>query len=240
MVTPAELEVFQTCPALWKLTRQDGGFAAHIESDYILALKKTLFRMYAWRMSNDKPMRYESVREQWDKNWWANKLDEGDQNQAELMDMAAKGWMWLEKYWGEIYIQETNLHPISINFEFSLYQNELHHRIHVDLLLADNDQRITVVNFSERKTEWALYNSLATKAQIVALTTGLTIPPVKMLYYDLTAKDIKFKNLNISPKYLREAQKVVGHVSQMIRNEAIYTSPSRHCSSCPYKGKCWF
>lgn len=240
MITPHEMEIFQSCRARWKLAKEDGKIGEP-ENDYLFALRKTIFQMYSWLQEKDRFITDRQVRERWDKNWWATSMDEGTLEQDEILSKAADGWMVLEDYWNRWYIGEPHLTPVGINFEFSTYQNDIHYRIHADLVLSDKDGCFYYRQFGGKKTDWQMYNSLATKLEIVGLSQVLGHPPAKKTYIDLLSKGTKadVKNLNITPAYLNRSITILNSISTALKNKAIYTSPSQACSNCPYTGKCW-
>jgi hypothetical protein len=240
MITPREIEIFQSCRARWKLAKENGEIGEE-EDDYFFALRKTIFQMYSWLQEKDRFITDRQVRERWDKNWWAASMDEGVLEQDQILDKAADGWMMLENYWSEKYIGEPHLTPVGINFEFSTYQKDIHYRIHADLVLADKDGRFYYRQFGGKKTDWNMYNSLATKLEILGLAQVLGHPPARKSHIDLLSEKTKIseKTLNITPAYLRSSMNILDNISMALKNRAIYTSPSRSCSDCPYTGKCW-
>ncbi len=240
MITPSEIEIFQSCRARWKMAKENGEIDEK-EDDYLFALRKTIFQMYSWLQEKDRFITDRQVRERWDKNWWAAAMDDGTLKQDQILDKASKGWMTLENYWSEKYIAEPHLTPVGINFEFSTYQNDIHYRIHVDLVLADKEGRFYYRQFGGKKTDWNIYNSLATKLEILGLAKVLGHPPVRKSYIDLLSKDTKIdeKGLNITPPYLRSSMTIINNISMALKHKAIYTSQSQSCKDCPYLGKCW-
>jgi len=240
MITPYEMEIFQSCRAHWKLAKEKGDIIEE-ESNYFLALRKTIFQMYSWLQEKDRFMTDRQVRERWDKNWWATSLDEGNVEQSEILSKATEGWMILEDYWANKYIKEPHLTPVGVNFEFSVYQCDIHYRIHIDLILSDPDGRFYFRQFGNRKNNWQIYNGLTTKLEVFGLTKVLGLSPVKKSYIDLLSKKTKIdeKSLNIKPDYLRNSAAILNNVSMALKDKAFYASPSKSCITCPYKGKCW-
>lgn len=240
MITPYELEIFQICRAKWKLAKENGEIIKE-DSRYLLALRKTIFQMYSWLQEKDRLITDRQVRERWDKNWWAASLDEGVLSQEQILEKAGIGWMILENYWGEKYINEPHLVPVGVNFEFSIYPNDVHCRIHADLVLADKDGRFFFRQFGGKQTDWQIYSSLGTKLEVLGLTEALGSPPIEKSCIDLLSKKTKIneKSLIVTPTYLRNSISVINNVSMAIKEKAIYTSPGLSCSECKYKGKCW-
>jgi hypothetical protein len=240
MITPYEMEIFQSCRARWKFAKENGK-VDEIKNDYLSALRKTIFQMYSWLIEKDRFMTDRQVRERWDKNWWASSMDEGVLEQDEILNKAADGWMTLESYWSEKYISEPSLTPVGINFEFSTYQNDIHYRIHADLVLSDKDGNFRYRQFGSKKTDWQMYSSLGTKLEIIGLGQVLGSIPIRKSHIDLLSGKTKVdeKILTITPTYLRSSMSIIDNVSMAFKNKAIYTSPSQSCSDCPYKGKCW-
>ena len=234
------MEIFQTCRAKWKLAKAKGEVTRK-DTRYFLALRKTLFQMYSWLQEKDRYMSDRQVRERWDKNWWSASLDEGVLSQEEILDRATSGWMVLEDYWGKKYIEEPHLTPVGINFEFSIYPNDVHCRIHADLVLADKKDRFCFRQFGGKQIDWQIYNSLGTKLEILGLAEALDRPPVEKNYIDLLSKKTKIdeKNLIVTPAYLRSSMRVINNATMAIKEKAIYTSPSNSCPQCEYAGKCW-
>jgi hypothetical protein len=240
MITPHEMEIFQSCRAKWKLAKENGE-TTRKDSDYFLAMRRTIFQMYSWLQEKDRFMTDRQVRERWDKNWWAASLDEGNLTQDEIFEKAANGWMVLEEYWADKYISEPELTPVGVNFEFSIYPHDIHCRIHADLILSDQNGRFYFRQFGGKQTDWQIYNSLGTKLEILGLAKVLGYPPKKKNHIDLLSKKTKMgeKNLTVTPAYMRSSMAVIDNVCMALKNKAIYTSPSPSCSDCPYTGKCW-
>lgn len=244
MITPSDLELFQKCRAKWQLSKsnREDVLSNRQQSEYLRALTRTLYRMYAWRMSNNKPMTRHAIREHWDQNWWAGELDKGDRENKDILNKAANGWQLLEKYWARVYKQELDLLPIGVNFEFNTYIDHILFTTHIDVALSDPEGKITFVEFGPAQLEWQLYTSLGTKLQVVTLASSLDKPPVAKKYIDLTSRKTDFieKTLNISDEYYQNASKLVANVTQDIRSGVIYCTPSSECTDCPYGKECWF
>jgi len=240
MITPIELETFQECQARWKFSKDARLFQQPV-SDYTLALKKTIFQMYSWLQEKNRLITDRQIRERWDKNWWSWAMDQGTFTQEQIMTKATDGWLTLEKYWGEIYIEEPQLMPVGINFEFSMYNYNVHYRVHIDLILANTNGEFFFRQLGGPLTEWYLYNSLATKLEIVALAKTLDTFPIRKSHIDLTTRSqvLRQKTLQISPEYIRNATNIVNSVSSVIKNKAFYVSPGKACEMCEYKTKCW-
>ena len=243
MITPKEIELFQSCRARWKLAKDDRTLdtSSVNTDDYLVAIRRTIFQMYSWLQEKDRFMTDRQVKERWDKNWWSACLDKGELEQQEILDKALSGWITLEKYWGEVYLEETGLTPVGINFEFSTYCNDVHYRIHTDLILADRDGRFRYRQLGIKKTEWGLYTSVATKLEIFGLTSVLGSTPIIKSHINLLASHgIETKVLNITPAYLRNIVPIINNISSAVKEHAIYASPGHACGDCPYIRKCWF
>jgi len=240
MITPSEIDTFQRCRALWKLSRENG-LPFEEENDYLSALRKTIFQMYSWLQEKDRFMTDRQVRERWDKNWWAAATEENILQKETILNLATNGWMVLEDYWNNKYLAEPKLIPIGINFEFSVYCQNVHYRIHTDLVLSDKDGRFYYRQFGNRKNEWQIYNNLSTKLEIFGLTEVLGCPPAKKSHIDLLSKKTKIseKTLTTTPAYLHSCISTINSISMAVKNNAIYTSPSDSCTTCPFSGKCW-
>ena len=237
MITPKELELFQHCPAKWQLAKTNQVSLGEPPNDYVRALKRIIYRMYAWKMSNNKPMPKESVRNYWDKNWKTESADEHEV--ARNLDQAAKGWLVLEKFWWEFYT-ERNYTPIGVNYEFSHDFNGLHIRVHSDLTLVDEDDNIVFVEICEPKTEWEIFTSLATKAEVLAFTEKIDKPTTKIfLELNKDSNEIKVKEFKVTTDYIGKAEASLIPVAVATRHGGIYASPSSDCKDCPFRGQCW-
>ena len=239
LLTPADLAQWQRCPAKWSLQGQP--VYPPVYSEYIEALRKTIFQLYARRLAGKGHhyVKHTSAKELWDKNWWARQ-NKGSADHSELYQSAADGWLLLEKFWGEVYLKEEAL-PLAINFEFSLDIGGLQYRIHEDLTLATEDGRIIIIELGGLQKEWDYYNSLGTKLEIYALEKSVEKTPTQKIYIDLASKKREFmrKELNIDSEYAKHCGKIVTAVSKAIAAGAVYASPSENCVSCPVRSDCW-
>ena len=233
--TPRALEIFQKCPALLHLQGQP---KPSVHTEYVKALRRTIFQMYSRLYESGKPIKHTTTKNLWDKNWWALQSKKVT-DQGKVFESASDGWILLEKFWGEIYLKENDM-PLGVNFEFTLDIEGLQYKIHEDLTLASKDGIITIMEFGKNKKEWDYYNSLGTKLEVCALGS-LDITPARKIYLDITTKKKTFttKTLNISPKYAEQCKNVITAVSKTIASGAVYTSPSKDCVTCPVKENCW-
>jgi hypothetical protein len=247
MITPAELDVYQECPARWYLMKNEGlpFFDFPSDSEYFHALRNVLFRMYSWRYSNNKPINYDSVKKYWDRIWWTKMTQDKSRDQEDIVEKAANGWAALEQYYGECYIKELHLFPIAINTELDGHMNGVHLRMHADVILSDATGQTTLVDFGcTSKTEWKLYNALSVKTDLTVATMELeprgTISAAT--YINLIGKKKLFdkKTLYMSKDFKDTAFNTMDGVTKAIKCNAIYTSPSQVCNKCKFSGKCWF
>jgi hypothetical protein len=240
IILPHELETFQACPARWKL-RDKFPLTITEPSDYIFALKRTVFRMYAWQMSNNKHMSPKSVRDYWDQQWWASGMQDETKDNTEVFERAANGWMLLERFYHNIYTRDGVL-PVGVNFGFNLEIGTIDYKIHLDLILSDRDGIIEFIELGGKRSEWQIYTSLATKLEVCGLTNILQAPPSKKIHLDFSSKKTDYvqKILNLTPEYTADATELIACVSDIIQSDTIHASWSDSCKTCPAAGKCWY
>ena len=239
---PHELEIFQQCRARWKLGRDT------IEppelDDFTAAMRKTIIQMYSWVFDDrHKHMKYESAKERWDRNWWHVAMKRKDLDQREVFEKAAKGWMALEQYWGEVYMQE-DAWPVSIDSAYDAQFFDVVYQVHYDLILVDKDNRIIIKQIGKKKNEWQLYSSIISKLELVTLEQTSGRIPAEKIFVDLAPKSRTRgyieRHLKPDQKYMRQARKTIDGISRDIWREVIYASPGDHCKKCECKADCWF
>ncbi|RLF68140.1 MAG: hypothetical protein DRN26_00280 [Thermoplasmata archaeon] len=248
MISSFDLDVFQYCRAKWKLAKAANEIpspADIIQDDYTYSIRKTIFQMYSWLQEKGKLITDKQVRSRWDKNWYQKALDSGKYAGDELLRKTANGWKTLEKYWGDIYIQEATLEPIVINMEFNFYLHNILFRPHIDILLASPKEGIIVRSIGGPTTAQILHNSLASKLLIVALekTLNRSVDLLSHVNILLPPGTCALRQVNIDRTYRKRALAAIQDVSISIKNDAIYGImpwDSRQCDSCKYKRKCWY
>lgn len=240
IILPHELEIFQSCPALWKLQDQ---FPVSIPtpSAYTVALKNTIYRMFGWQMSNNRYLAPASVRDYWDQQWWATGIRDETKNNVEVFNKAANGWILLEKFYHNIYTRKSWL-PIGVNFETNWQVGNIDHRIHFDLILADRDGTIELIELGGKRSEWQMYTSLITKVQTCGFTKIFQAPPARKLHIDLVSRETNYlqKVLNLTPEYISDSMRILSSVSKALQTNNVYASWSDSCKTCPAAGKCWY
>jgi hypothetical protein len=241
LITPTDIEIYQHCPARWKLRKQFP-IEEYKYSEYIQAIRKTIFSMYSWQMSSGRCMKLSSVRERWDQNWWLiESSKKKDRSQIQVFDTAANGWMIIQKYWANIY-KEYPAIPVGINFLYTYQLDNLGFRIEYDIMLADKAGDITYIQLGKPITEWQLYTSLKTKLEVVCLADTIGKPPVHMKYIDVISRKQSYleKIINIDDNYINQAKKIISMTASYMKDNVVYSSPSDSCKKCPAKGKCWY
>jgi hypothetical protein len=241
IIASEELEIYQSCPARWKLLDQYP-FIQPQPSDYIQALKKTIYNMYAWLMSNNRFISKKSAQAYWDHIWWEKGMnDDSVKDKKQIFQSAADGYLLLEKFHTNIYKNPDYL-PAGINFDFNYKNNHIDYKVHLDLILSNKDGRITYMELGGKRSEWQIFTSLATKLEIAGLVQTLEKPPIRKLHIDLASHKTNYKEtvLQITPEYVADAERTIVSVSDSISNNAIYTSWSESCKTCLVAGKCWY
>lgn len=239
---PYELEVFQQCRARWKLGR-DNITPPELDS-FTAAMRKTIIQMYSWVFDPyHHHMTYESTKERWDRNWWNVAMKEEQLDQREIFEKAAKGWIALEQYWGEIYLQE-DARPVAIDFECDSEFNDVIYRVHYDLIMIDKDDRVIIKEIGRKKNEWKMYSSVITKLELVSLEQIIGKAPAEKIFIDLAPKSRKRgymeRHLKADKEYMRQARRTIGSISRDIARDIVYASPGDHCQKCTCRKDCWF
>jgi hypothetical protein len=235
MITQRDLDIFQICPARWRLSKNS--HKVQKENIYCQALKKTVFQMYSWLQEKDKFMTENQVRERWDKNF----LDMG--NRVDNASLAVPGWLSLFKYWEKYYLAEALMQPVGLNFEFTSNFYDVQYRVHIDLILSDKSGRYIYRQFGiDTVTSRQMYNSLGTKLEIISLEKDVGNPPTTKSYINLGTRTEE-TILNTSPAFIKQANSIISGVSAIIYMDAIYAAmDDRNCMGCEFNGtkKCWF
>lgn len=233
MITQRELDTFQSCRAKWHLQIANN-LPLESESQYEIAIKRTVFQMYSWLQEKEKLMTETQVKDRWDRNFLACVTTDD----IPSIESAANGWLMLKKFWEEKYLVEANLYPIGVNFEFSTYIYDVHYRIHIDILLADKDGNLILRQLGSRATPWGLYSQLSTKLEVTGIAEVMNKVITKKSNISISKADDV--TINITPQYYKSCSSIIASISRDIRDRAIYASPGSKCDSCPVADKCWF
>jgi len=236
MITQNDLNVFQSCRRKWKYS-QLLSHDLNPPNPYIVAIKRTIFQMYVWLQEKNKLMSENQARERWDRNWWTDS-SVNEEAAKEFAFQGVNGWLTVRNFWEKFYLSETYLTPIAVNFEFSTYIQQVHYRIHADVILVTKTGEFTLRQLGPKRTHSSLYDALETRLEFIGCMQTLNIDTLNKSYVSLQTTTPQEILLQPPKTFLEFSHTVINDISRSIANNIIYSSPNPGCSSCPFYQKC--